>query len=266
MKVTPEEILQLASALEALRPYLPELVVVGGWAHRLFHLHPLARPRDFAPLRTNDVDLALVADLQPHAPGPIPDLLKKAGFEPRRKSMEPPITRYERNGLLIEFIADLQGSSRKRDGSEKVAIELGGVTAEQLLYVYPLHVRPWSPVHDNPTLAVTRVANPVTYLFQKILVNPRRIGGKDANDVLYIADTVDVFGDQLDALRNEWVTAIRDAIHPKHVSTFREVASALYVVKDVHRRAARIADSIERARSPDQLAEIIRVLVATVFV
>lgn len=63
MKVTPKEIQQVASALAVLRPCVHELVLVGGRAHRLFHLHPLARPRDFEPLWTNDVDLAVAADL-----------------------------------------------------------------------------------------------------------------------------------------------------------------------------------------------------------
>jgi hypothetical protein len=37
----------MARLLEALRPWLPYLVVVGGWAHRLHRYHPLADPPSF---------------------------------------------------------------------------------------------------------------------------------------------------------------------------------------------------------------------------
>jgi len=46
----------------ALRPYLDRLVIVGGWAHRLFALHELARPVNFAPLMKQSKDLLYVHD------------------------------------------------------------------------------------------------------------------------------------------------------------------------------------------------------------
>jgi len=51
-----------ARLLTALRPWLGQLVVVGGWAHRLHRLHPLANPPGHLPLRTRDADLAFSAD------------------------------------------------------------------------------------------------------------------------------------------------------------------------------------------------------------
>jgi hypothetical protein len=47
-----------AKAPKALGPYLGELVVIGGWAHRLFGLHPMARAPGFQPLMTEDADIA----------------------------------------------------------------------------------------------------------------------------------------------------------------------------------------------------------------
>ena len=49
-----------ARLIHALRPWLGHLVIVGGWAHRLHRLHPLAGAPSYAPLRTRDVDLALL--------------------------------------------------------------------------------------------------------------------------------------------------------------------------------------------------------------
>jgi hypothetical protein len=36
------DIAALAKLIEAIRPWLGQLVVVGGWAHRLHRYHPLA--------------------------------------------------------------------------------------------------------------------------------------------------------------------------------------------------------------------------------
>lgn len=106
----------------------------------------------------------------------------------------------------------------------------------------------------------------MTYLFQKIMVNGRRLPSKAANDIVYISDTTDIFGDRRDALRDEWINTVSVQIHPKHIVTFRKAAEGLVVVKDVHRRATAITQSVGRPRTPAQLADIVRLLVGTVFV
>jgi hypothetical protein len=55
-----ENAASLARLLGALRPWLGDLVIVGGWAHRLYRLHGLAGAPDHPPVRTRDVDLALL--------------------------------------------------------------------------------------------------------------------------------------------------------------------------------------------------------------
>jgi hypothetical protein len=105
----------------------------------------------------------------------------------------------------------------------------------------------------------------VGYLFQKILVNRRRRTGKRANDVLYVADTADIFGDRLDGLREEWLNTVGPQIHPKHIRKFRGEAAGLVAPRDAHIEASRITDSIGRVRSPDLLAQTIRSLVEQVF-
>ncbi|MGA3210784.1 MAG: hypothetical protein ABSD20_05710 [Terriglobales bacterium] len=44
--------------VHALSPWLTQVVVIGGWAHRLYRLHPLAQRVDYAPLTTLDTDVA----------------------------------------------------------------------------------------------------------------------------------------------------------------------------------------------------------------
>ncbi len=47
-----------ARLVDALRPWLNQVVIVGGWSHRLHRFHPLANPPAYLPLMTRDADLA----------------------------------------------------------------------------------------------------------------------------------------------------------------------------------------------------------------
>jgi hypothetical protein len=68
-----------ACAVEALEPYLGDLVFVGGWAHYLCTLRPEASPLAFEPLRTEDADVAAPARLA-RGKQTIAQCLTKAGF------------------------------------------------------------------------------------------------------------------------------------------------------------------------------------------
>ena len=48
----------------ALESWLGEVVLVGGWAHRLYRLEPRARKLDYLPLTTLDGDVALPSKLK----------------------------------------------------------------------------------------------------------------------------------------------------------------------------------------------------------
>ena len=53
------EVDYFARLVEALEPWLDRVVIIGGWAHRLYRLHPLAQPLDYEPLGTFDADVAV---------------------------------------------------------------------------------------------------------------------------------------------------------------------------------------------------------------
>lgn len=81
-------------AVEALEPYLKDLVFVGGWAHYLYTLRPEASPVPFEPLRTEDADVAAPAKL-PRGKATIAECLTKAGFRELLSSDHtPPISEY----------------------------------------------------------------------------------------------------------------------------------------------------------------------------
>ncbi|HXP41723.1 MAG TPA: hypothetical protein VN833_15820 [Candidatus Acidoferrales bacterium] len=48
-----------ARLVESLTPWLDQVVIIGGWAHRLHRLHPSAQPLQYEPLATLDADVAL---------------------------------------------------------------------------------------------------------------------------------------------------------------------------------------------------------------
>ena len=52
-----------ARLVDALEPWLDQVVIIGGWAHRLYRLHPLAQPLEYETLGTLDTDVAVPLDL-----------------------------------------------------------------------------------------------------------------------------------------------------------------------------------------------------------
>ena len=48
----------LARLIQAIEPWRAHLVIVGGWAHRLYRFHPMANVPTYQPLLTRDTDLA----------------------------------------------------------------------------------------------------------------------------------------------------------------------------------------------------------------
>jgi len=52
------ELEAFSKLIEALEPWLVEVVLVGGWANRLYRLDSRARKLDYVPLTTLDGDVA----------------------------------------------------------------------------------------------------------------------------------------------------------------------------------------------------------------
>ncbi|MCA1604163.1 MAG: nucleotidyltransferase domain-containing protein, partial [Acidobacteria bacterium] len=108
-----EDLANFARLVEAIRPWLTHVIIVGGWAHRLYRFHPLATAHEYQPIRTRDVDLAF----SPDAPleGDIRQALEKADFKQELSGeFTPPVTRYqlgtEDAGFFAEFLTAKTGS------------------------------------------------------------------------------------------------------------------------------------------------------------
>ncbi|MBU9167620.1 GSU2403 family nucleotidyltransferase fold protein [Burkholderia gladioli] len=120
----------------ALAPWRDQIVYVGGWAHRLYRLHPLATadPR-FRPIATLDADIAF--DEHTRFQGSMKDALLAAGFrEQLCGEYRPPVAKYtlgdERHGFYAEFLTTLSGSGRTRQGAPSVTLDASGISAQKL--------------------------------------------------------------------------------------------------------------------------------------
>lgn len=263
-----DESVAFARLIHALRPYRGDLVLIGGWAHRLSRLYPLAQPVDFLPLFTQDVDLAIAKGVAPGEED-LRKLLLQAGFTERFLGEDqPPITHYqlgEEGAFYVEFVTPLIG--RPKGATSTVA----GVTAQRLRYLDILLIAPWTIRLTEPQYPVgvkaveVRIANATSYVAQKLLVLGRRHPADRAKDVLYLHDTLVTFGRALEDLHRIWIENVSGALHPKARRALRAAARRLSSPALAVRAAARVAEEAGRPLSPEEIAGVCRAGLAAVF-
>jgi hypothetical protein len=249
-----------ARLVTALRPWLGQLVVVGGWAHRLYRLHPHATAPAYQPVRTRDADLAFSADAV--LDGNLRAALDDAGFKEELFGDDvPPATHYrlgqEDAGFYAEFLTPQYGAEVKRGGRRNATLSRAGITAQRMRYLDLLLVSPWR-VQVGPTTAVpladlrVGVPNPTSFIVQRLLIHADRPGSKKAQDVLYIHDTLELFGASLAELQRLWVDDVRPAMPAKTARRVHTIARDLFVaVTDAIREAARIPQ--DRRLTPENV-------------
>jgi hypothetical protein len=246
---------------KALGPYLDQLVIVGAWCHRLLHFHTLATPPSYTPLMTEDADVATPERLPARAPS-IAAALTAGGFRPSLMGSDRlPVMKYypgdDDKGLYVEFIAPLRGSGYTRSGEPDDILAIAGITAQKLRHVDLLLFEPWqlelAEQHGfdvGSDQIVLRVANPASYLAQKVLtLRKRQSPAKKSKDALYIHDAVTMFGSELTELREQGARVLQllppktqDELQAQRVEIFRDAALMI--------RAADIAAATGRANPP----------------
>jgi len=244
-----EDMEAFARLVTALRPWLGQLVVVGGWAHWLHRFHRLATPPGHLPLRTRDTDLAYSPEEA--LAGNLLAALTDAGFTAELLGDDsPPATHYrlaeEDAGFYAGFLTPLFGSEMKR-GKRDATMSKAGITAQKLRHLDLLLVKPWSvrvgPAREVPIGADMDllVPNPTSFIVQRLLIHSDRRREKKAQDVLYIHDTLKLFGGSLGELRRLWVDEVRPTMAPKTAKKAETIAQGLFAtVTDTIREAARI--------------------------
>lgn len=250
--------------LEALRPWLDHLVFVGGWCHRLHRFHPSAAPATYLPLMTRDADIALPeGSLGGTDMG---EALRRADFkEELSTEFRPPVSKYrlggDDGGFYAEFLAPLRGGGVHRDGTPDVTVQLAGVVAQKLRHLELLLLEPWT-VRVGPEIGIPvdpgveiRIANPVTFIAHKLLISGKRPRAKRAQDVLYIHDTIELFGARIGELRTLWRDVVRPSLPDKTVRRVEALSVEHFAgVSDVVRAAARIPS--DRVLSPERIQQV----------
>lgn len=259
--------------IEALDPWLGEVVLIGGWAHRLHRLDSRARTLDYVPLTTLDGDVAVPPKLKKEESS-VRKRLLDAGFEEEFVGEDqPPATHYHygsRGGFYAEFLAPLVGSEHDRRGKRKATKEVGGVSSRLLRYIEILLISPWSielgeqngyPLSPKRTV---QIANPASFLAQKILIHYERDYKDRAKDLLYMHDTIEVFSESLGELQEIFRNDVAPKLHRRRVAELESAADRLFGnVDDTIREAAFMA--VGRRLSPERLAERERAALKEIF-
>ena len=190
------------------------------------------------------------AELPAAAPN-IRDRLREYGFtEEFLGDHQPPATHYtlgdEGTGFYAEFLTPLVGGAYDRRSRRKATAHVAGVTSQQLRHIDVLLVDPWAVQFQLVGQADERkelqVANPTCFLVQKILIHSKRSPEDRARDVLYIHDTLEVFGGRMEELRAAWLTCVVPRLHTNHVRAALRARDQMFVeITDAVRDAAIVA-------------------------
>ena len=252
-----QDLHQFTRLVVALEPWLDQLVIIGGWAHQLYRLEPRAQALDYAALMTLDADVAAPSKLSAGKRDIRDRLLSHDFTEEFLGDDRPPATHYrlvtEGSAFYAEFLTPLTGSEYDRLHKRKATIQIGGITSQQLRHIELLLLDPWSvELETGESVARVRIANPVSFMAQKLLIHKKRGREDRAKDILYKHDTLEVFGAVLPELRELWHKIVAPQMLPAKARAVSKRSEALFIeVTDDIRRAAEI--SAERALSPESI-------------
>jgi hypothetical protein len=253
----------LAKLAQALSPWRAHLVFIGGWAHRIHRFSPRANKLEYQPIFTRDTDLAF-ANRAP-IEGDIKAALIEHGFkEQLAGEHNPAVAHYtlgdENGGFYAEFLTPLIGSGVKRSGEQDATMTMAGISAQKIRHLDILLVDPWMITLDPqsgiplPSSMDVQVANPLCFMVQKFLIQKDRPAAKQAQDVLYIYDTIELFGALLDEFHERWKMIISPALGERLSNTVLTLSKNTFSnINDVIRAAARIPQ--DRKLSPEQIQQ-----------
>lgn len=249
-----------ARLAQALAPWSGQLVYVGGWAHRIHRLDPRASTPEHQAVFTKDTDLAF-ASAEP-IEGNIKEALVKRGFkEELSGDFKPPTAHYilgeENKGFYAEFLTPLSGSGMKRTGEQDATLTKAGISAQKIRHLDILLVEPWV-VTLKPEAGVPlespmdiQVANPLAFMVQKFLIRDTRPPPKRAQDILYIFDTIGLFGGLLGEFQFSWENVIGPRLADLHDQVIKGNEATFSKITDDIRNAARIPQ--DRKLTPEDI-------------
>lgn len=249
-----------ANLVQALAPWRQQLVFIGGWGHRLHRMDPRANRLAYQPVFTRDTDLAFAH--QEPIEGDIKQALTARGFrEELHGEFKPPVAHYTlgdtTQGFYAEFLTPLAGSGYKRGGAPDATLSKAGISAQKIRHLDILLVDPWvirlgaAEGIPLPEPMDVQVVNPLCFMVQKFLIQENRPAHKRAQDVLYIYDTIELFGALLGDFHAQWHQRIAPQLGAGADQVRAISAQSFARVNDMIREAARIP--ADRKLSPEQI-------------
>lgn len=185
----------LEECIQAIEPYLDQLVVAGGWVPYLYvKLYEGAATHE--PLLTADFDAVIARHAFVEHAITLDKTILSAGFSYDFASLDiPPVVKYvkdleDNQQAEIEFLTEA--------GATRRPVEvIGSINAQALQYIDVLLDDPWSFPLENYALkgsGCLKIPRPSQYVLHKILVAPRRKGTrKTAKDLYYAFYVLDAF-------------------------------------------------------------------------
>jgi hypothetical protein len=253
-----------ARLMDSLSPWLDQVVIIGGWAHRLYRFHPSAQRLDYPSLSTLDTDVAVPARIAVQKQDIHERLIANGFREEFLGNNRPPATHYhlgsEKSGFYAEFLTPLTGSAHTRSGRSNATVRIGGVSSQEQRHIEIRLNAPWhvelSDTEGFPSVQTVRVqiASPISFMAQKILIHQKRSPSERAKDILYLHDTLQLFGARLPELRSEWLSCVKPQLHVKSAAIVERAPEVLFgTVSDSIRSAALMAAG--RVLSPEAIRE-----------
>ena len=137
------------------------------------------------------------------------------------------------------------------------------MSSQLLRYIDILLLSPWKVTlgeengYAMSPKRTVQIANPASFLAQKILIHGQRDYKDRAKDLLYMHDTIEVFSETLDELQKLFRSDVAPNLHPRRITELERAAGTLFEkVTDTIREAALIAGA--RKLNPERLAETSR--------
>jgi len=191
VEVRETDVMSLLITLDVLKPYLNEIVVVGGWVpflHRKYGGLPSRHPA----IRTVDIDLVVPRKLDECGRPTIDELRSRAGYVVHIYGSEISAVKYELAfpPAELEFLTPEVG----RPGRASLMVQ-HGLTAQALRYLQIL-LENTAEIHISETLRnltvdlVARLPSPGAFVYQKGLALSRRHSSVP-KDLYYILDFLD---------------------------------------------------------------------------
>ncbi len=191
MEVTDKDLAALYKALEVIKPYLGQIVLVGGWVPAIYRRYGNLRSRH-PSIRTTDIDIAVPRKLQDSGLPTLDNLLTEAGYKIDIVGSNGGAVKYELAAppSQIEFITPEVG----KPGKPSISVQ-NGLKAQALRYVEILldntrQILVHEHKADTNIKATVNLPSPAAFIFQKALTLPDR-RSKQAKDLYYIFDLVD---------------------------------------------------------------------------